>query len=299
MSHYKKQIIQPLVLVFFMLLIGSFLSLKTGVAEEDAYILEEDLTFGKGGDVDLKLDLARPKRGKGPFPALVFIFGGGWSQGDRKQFHREIELAANRGYVAVSVDYRLTSELENGKTKYPFPAQVYDVKCAVRWLRANAKKYKIDPNRIGAVGWSAGGHLALMLGLTGPSDGLEGECGNMKYSSQVQAVVSLAGPTELTNSYQQSRMIVTMLLGGTPEELPEQYKRASPITYVSDDDPRVLIIHGDRDTDVPPKQAELLDAKMNEVGAIHTFILKKGMDHGVFVDKTVWDFFDSNLKNKS
>jgi acetyl esterase/lipase len=263
-------------------------------------VVEREITYGQGGDIDLKLDLARPAEGKGPFPALVFIHSGGWIEGSKLEFHSAIVEAAEKGYVAVTVDYRLTGETENGKTKYPFPAQVYDVKCAVRWLRANAEKYKIDPDHIGALGWSAGGHLALMLGLTEPSDGLEGEGGNMGYSSRIQAVVSLAGPTELSNIAPWNQADATFLrhlLGGTPMQVPELYKRASPLTYVRKQSPPILTINGDKDEDVPLEQAEQLDAKMKEVGASHTLIVKKGARHENFYDENaVWDFFDRNLR---
>ncbi|MBA7682802.1 Dipeptidyl aminopeptidase 4 [subsurface metagenome] len=303
MIHNRKQIVWSVLQVFFILSIIGCQSLKAGPVEEKAYIVEDDITYGKGGDVELKLDLARPAKGKGPFPALVFIFGGSWTTGSRSHFYSGIMDAAERGYVAVTVDYRLTSVRENGKTKYPFPAQVHDVKCAVRWLRANAKKYKIDPNRIGALGWSAGGHLALMLGLTDSSHRLEGQCGNLEFSSRLQAVVNLAGPTELVDWFQEFEYsAIVDLLGGTPEEVPEQYEAASPLTYVSKDDAPVLTIHGDSDFVVPPNQADLLDAKMKEVGAPHTLILKKEAGHGryglanLFEDDPVWDFFDRHLK---
>ncbi len=294
MIHNKKQIIWLVLGVFFILSIIGYRSLKPGPVEGQAYVLEKGIVYGEGSDTKLKLDLARPASGKGPFPALVFIFGGSWSIGSRAQFYSGIIEAAERGYVAVTVDYRLTSLKENGKPKYPFPAQVHDVKCAVRWLRANAKKYKIDPSRIGAVGWSSGGHLALILGLTDSSHGLEGECGNSEFSSRVQAVVSLAGPTELTGLFHGTGSSpIVDLLGGTPEEVPERYKAASPLTYVSKDDPPVLSIQGDMDLLVPPKQAELLDARMKEAGASHTLILRKDVGHWNFwYDKDVLDFFD-------
>jgi len=303
MIHNRKQIIWSVLFGFFILAIISCAFFKTGLAEEKAYIWEPGITYGKGGDAELKLDLARPASGKGTFPALIFMSGSGWGYKSvgRRQYCSALIKAAERDYVAVTVDFRLTSVKENDKTKYLFPAQVYDVKCAVRWLRANAKKYKIDPNRIGAVGWASGGHLALMLGLTDPSHGLEGECGNSKFSSGVQAVVSLSGPTELISLYHESSVptpiILVEFLGGTPEEVPDQYKIASPLTYVSKDDPPVLTIHGDRNISVPPKQAELLDAKMKEAGAPHMLIIKKGVEHENFwYDNAVWDFFDKHLK---
>ena len=294
MIHNKMQFIWSVLLVVFILLIISCLPFNKGQAEEMAFIVEEDITYGKGGDVELKLDLARPIKGRGPFPALVFIHGHGQN---RKGYYHEIREAAERGYVAVSVDFRIFGMRENGKVKYPFPAQVQDVKCAVRWLRANARKYKIDPNRIGVVGWSSGGHLSLMLGLTDPSHGLEGRCGKKKYSSRVQAVVSLAGPTELIRFYQEKpKQWVVDSLGGTPEEVPEQYKRASPLTYVSKDDPPVLSVHGEKNHQVPLNQPELLDAKMREVGASHTLKIKKDGGHVVLVDKSVWEFLNEHLK---
>ena len=110
--------------------------------------IQKDIVFGKGGDVELKLDLAQPPKG-GPFPLVVCVHGGAWQFGHRSAHHRTIRLLARHGYVAASVQYRLTP-------KYRFPAQIEDVKCAVRFLRANAKKYKIDPERVGALGDSAG-----------------------------------------------------------------------------------------------------------------------------------------------
>ena len=305
MIHNRKQIIWSVLFGFFILAIISCAFFKTGLAEEKAYIWEPGITYGKGGDVELKLDLARPASGKGPFPALIFIHGSGWGWWSvgRRQYCSALIKAAERGYVAVTVDHRVISVKENDKTKYLFPAQVYDVKCAVRWLRANAKKYKIDPNRIGAVGHSSGGHLALMLGLTDPSHGLEGECGNLKFSSRVQAVVNLAGSTELISKYHEAAgfipIVLVEFLGGTPEEVPDQYKIASPLTYVSKDDPPVLTIQGDRDLSVPPKQAELLDAKMKEAGASHMLIIKKGVGHENFwYDNAVWDFLDKHLNGE-
>ena len=170
-------------------------------------------------------------------------------------------------------------------------------------MRANAEEYKIDPNRIGALGWSSGGHLSLMLGLTDSSHGLEGECGNLEFSSRVQAVVSIAGPTELISLYHEGLIYsAVLLLGGSPEEVPEQYKAASPFTYVSKNDPPVPTIHGDWDTTIPVQQAELLHAKMKEAGASHTLIIKKEIGHGLYglwnfyEDYPVWDFFDRHLK---
>ena len=299
----RKQIISPAPQILFIVFIFVCQLLRPIQIRAQDFVLEEDITFGKGDDVDLKLDLARPETGKGPFPALVYIFGSGWGDwtgGSRTRCHLGIMQAAQRGYVAVTVDHRRTAVKEKGKTKFLFPAQLYDVKCAIRWLRANADQYNIDPNHIGVAGWSSGGHLALMLGLTTPSDGLEGDCGDKKYSSSVQAVVSAGGPTELVSMFNESSDEpgpVVDLLGANPQQLPDQYAVASPLTYVRIDAPPTLTIHGELDTEVPLKQAYLLDAKMKEIGASHTLIIKKNVGHVNFtIDPEVLDFFDKYLK---
>jgi len=268
------------------------------------FILEEDITYGQADCFDLKLDLARPETGTGPFPVLVYLFGNGWGYwpGSKAQCQLAIMQSAQKGYVAVSVDYRQTSIKENGKTKYLFPAQLYDVKCAVRWLRANAEAYNIDPKHIGVAGYSSGGHLALLLGLTVPSDGLEGECGDEGHSSRVQAVVSSAGPTDLVGMFNESADEpgpVVELLGGTPQQLPDEYIKASPISYVRKDAPPILTIQGDLDESVPPSQAYLFDKKMKEAGASHTLIIRKNRGHDDFTtNPEVLDFFDKYLKGR-
>jgi acetyl esterase/lipase len=258
--------------------------------------VEEGVVYGKGGDVDLKLDLARPAAGDGPFAALVFIHAGGWKIGSRAMYRREIERAAARGYVAVTVTYRLTDVQTDGtrrdawgdgRPKYPWPAQIHDVKAAVRWLRANAARYRIDPDRIGATGASAGGHLSLLLGLTRPKDGLEGDGGHAEFSSRVQAVVNVFGPVDLTRLYPTTIELVRGglrdCLGGRPDQVPARYREASPLTYVSADAPPTLTIQGDKDVFVPLEQAKVLDEAMNKAGARHTLIVVPGGDHG-FLD---------------
>lgn len=269
---------------------------------------EYGITYGHAGDVELKLDLARPA-GEGPFPAIVFIHGGGWAYGHRKTYHKRIEEAARRGYVAVTVSYRLMQfdpeKKETTQADPIFPAQVHDVKAAVRWLRANAKKYHVDPNRIGVNGGSAGGHLSLMVGLTDPESKLEGNNGNEDQSSRVQAVVNEFGPTEMVECYQKSSVdwCFRLFMGGKPEEAPTNYASASPITYVSSDDPPVLSLQGDRDKLVPVTQATLLDEKMKEAGAPHTLMILKDQGHGFKgedrkkAENAMWDFFDQHLKN--
>ncbi|MBI4614393.1 MAG: alpha/beta hydrolase [Planctomycetes bacterium] len=275
------------------------------LAQAPAVVVQRGIVYGKGGDVELALDLAGPADEKGPFPALVFVHGGGWRAGDRSMFFPEILRAAERGYVAATVSYRLTSVEDAGKPRYPWPAQIEDVKCAVRWLRANASLWRIDPERIGAMGGSAGGHLVLLLGMADSSAGLEGSGGNAGESSRVQAVVNFFGPTELVRCHETSpggAPLAEKLLGGTPREVPGSYRDASPVTYASADDPPALTMHGDRDAIVPIEQAKILDERLKAAGVRHDLAVFAGEGHGwqgAELERSValmYDFFDRHLK---
>ena len=224
---------------------------------------------------------------------------------NRAAYRKEIEEAARRGYVAATISYRLTQPDEQRKAKYPFPAQVHDVKCAIRWLRAHADKYHVDPERIGVTGGSAGGHLSMILGVTDESAGLEGDGCYPDQSSRVQAVVNVFGPTDMLHLHKTSEgaaPIVASFLGGDPETAAKTYKAASPISYVDKDDPPILTIHGTADTLVPPDQAERFDTAMKKAGAEHSLLLLGGQGHGFRGDaaaeaqRAMYAFFDKHLK---
>lgn len=250
-------------------------------------VLLKDIVYGKAGDVELKLDLAKPAASDGPVPALVFIHGGGWQEGDKSGFEQPIRQFAAAGYVAASVGYRLAP-------KYPWPAQIEDVKCAVRYLRANAAEYGIDPDKIGAIGHSAGGHLSLLLGLMNPEDGFEGEGGNAGVSSKVQAVVNLCGPTDLrawralpeaqaaakAASGKDFEDILKDFVGTTDREAPV-IAEVSPVTYIDTDDPPILTFHGSKDPVVPVEQATILHDALEKAGVKdHKLVILEGADHG-------------------
>jgi acetyl esterase/lipase len=293
---------KQLTLQIAVLLIG-----MAGTARCAEIVIEEGITYGKAGNTELILDLARPQ-GEGPFPAIVFIHGGGWSGGNRQAYRGQIQEAAKRGYVAATISYRLMqfdqAKKETTTATPIFPAQIHDAKAAIRWVRAHAKKYHVDPDRIGVTGGSAGGHLSLLVGLTDPSSGLEGDSGNPDQSSRVQAVVNVFGPTDMASCYEKSSVawIFRLFLGGTPDEAAERYKAASPLTYVSKDDPPVLTLHGDMDALVPVEQARMLDERMKAVGAPHTLMVFErqghgfGGEHGKKSAEATWAFFDQHLK---
>ncbi len=240
----------------------------------------KDVEYGRVGGVSLKLDIYKPKgskaQGVSEQPAVVWIHGGGWRSGDKFPAPVAAQLAS-AGFFAVSINYRLSGVAT-------FPAAVEDAKCAVRWLRANAGTYHVDPNRIGVGGGSAGGHLSLMVGLTDEKAHLEPKWCYDGVSSRVQAVVSYFGPTDLTRGVENApganESVLMAFLGGTPSEIPDAYKKASPITYASKDDPPVLMIHGENDSVVPVSQSEILLDALASVGGDANLIRVKNAGHG-------------------
>lgn len=238
--------------------------------------VERDLTYAKVGETELKLDLAMPKAGSGPFPAVVFLHGEGWRAGKRQQMNHFIEGMARLGYVGIGVDYRLVPAAR-------FPAPVEDCKAAVRWLRAHAAQYRIRADRIGAVGFSAGGHLASMLGVVREADGLEGAGGNAGQSSRVQAVVSFFGPTDFSTRDWPRDLeteVIAPFLGGSFAERPDAYRKASPIHYASAEAPPFLFFHGSDDALVPVDQSRRLAAKLQALGVPATLVVLQGEGHG-------------------
>jgi len=260
-------------------------------------VYQQDIEYGRTGDVLLRLDLARPEKSGSPSPAVVVIHGGAWRAGHRAQHTDIIFQLAQRGYVAATISYRFCP-------RCPFPAQVEDAKCAVRFLRAHADKYQIDKDRIGAIGASAGGHLAMMLGVMGREDGLEGDGGWADQPSQVQAVVAFFGPTNLLadDMPAPTAPLLRDFIGGNKQEKREAYLRASPIRYVSRGDAPLLMLQGTKDPLVPHTQAVAMAEALSQQGVPGRVELYIGAAHGwggkdlQHSLQQAYEFFDNQLR---
>lgn len=252
------------------------------VSEKGVTILH-DVEIGTGGGRPLHAEIAYPTAMPAkPMPAVIWIHGGGWSLGSHK--NNVVRWLTSFGYFTASVEYRLTDEAK-------WPAQIEDCKLAVRWLRANAAKYHVDPEKIGVWGSSAGGHLAVCLGTMGDQSQFEGKGGYGGVSSKVQAVVDFCGPVDFTQGsagIQKSLIkppatdapVLLDLIGAGFQEKPDIWKQASPICYVNAGDPPFLIMHGDLDPAVPHEQSEKLAAALTQAGVSVDFITVKGASHG-------------------
>lgn len=261
-----------------------------------------DLTYCTPDGVPQKMDVTYPKTlGDKALPVTVYIHGGGWTSGDKGNGAGTADMKEllARGYIVVSLDYRLAP-------KYKWPAQIVDVKCAIRHLRANAATYRLDPNRIGVWGGSAGGHLVSMLGVTDKRAGFDvGEY--IDQSSRVQSVVDLFGPSDLPAMLTASAFVVGKNVFGATSRDDPILANASPVTYISSDDPPFLILQGDKDSTVPMEQSQILYNKLQAGGVTATLVIVKNAEHGFApaggainpsraeLTKMIADFFDKNL----
>jgi acetyl esterase/lipase len=268
----------------------------------DNVVYERDVQYGAAGERPLKLDVLRPRaESKDACPVIVWIHGGGWSGGDKSSgLGLLLPFAQSGNYVCFSVGYRLSGEAR-------WPAQIHDCKAAIRWIKSNGQKYNIDPNRIGVWGGSAGGHLVALLGTSGGVKDLEGQNGSPDQSSRIACVVDFCGPSDFPNFFKGTTRnkvadsAIRGLLGGTEEEKKTEAVAASPVTYVSKDDPPFLIVHGNEDLIVPFAQAETLYNALKKAGADATRIKIDGGGHGIGgpeVARRVNRFFEKHLLGK-
>lgn len=267
------------------------------LAVPDSVVFERGIEFSNPDNQHLQLNLARPRQGEGPFPAIVCIHGGGFRAGTREGYDALCVSLAQQGYLAVTITYRLSPA-------YRFPAAVQDSKAAVRWLRANAARYHLDPARIGTIGGSAGGHLALFLGVTAGVKEFEGE-GNLDQSSRVTCVVSHYGPSDFTKSYGKSvdaHEVLPLFFGGNLTEKRREHIAGSPLNWVTPNAAPTLCIHGTEDKYVAYEQAEWMVDRLKAAAVDAELLTLTGAGHGFKgadaqkADQATLDFFARHLK---
>lgn len=245
----------------------------------------------------LRLDIYSPRTPKGKLPVVVWIHGGGWDRGSRN--FCPIGFMATQNLAIVSIDYRLDQVA-------PFPAQLYDCKSAIRWLRANANIYNLDADHIGVFGASAGGQLALLLATTKDDPKLEGDVGgNTGFSSRIQCVCAFYPPTDLNRmvanpqTRQDSKGDVAKLIGGPVAENEDKATAASPLTYVNRNCPPVFLMHGATDKVVPPEQSKIFYDALLQAGVEAHLEIIPGKGHGIIapppVAQEIFRFFAENL----
>lgn len=255
------------------------------IAETNQVELHLDQPYAENDNSKQRVDLYLPRKrnSEKPLPVVALIHGGGWVNGDRIGYSSQaIQLARTGDFACVAVGYRLTKEAS-------WPAQVHDCKAAIRWIRAHAKEYNLDPDRIAAWGSSAGGHLSSLLGTSGDVREIEGDLGsNDQHSSRIQAVVNLCGPEDFRQALMftpEGKPIfkddaVSGLLGGSAEDKPQNAAAASPLTYVSGDDAPFITFHGTQDKRVAFLHAESIYAALKKAGVESHLIPITGGGHG-------------------
>ena len=259
-----------------------------------------DVTYCSPDGQPQKMDIYFPTSG-GPWPVFLYVHGGGWDKGDKAE-GAGWKYLNKKGFLVVSVNYRLAAY------NVKFPAMIQDVKCAVRSLRAHAAEYNLDPKRIGALGASAGGHLVALLGTSDQSAGWDvGEY--LDQSSRVQAVVAEAVFSDFTQPMPNSiSMAIYFALGELPGNNTPTLSAASPVSYITPDDPPFLIIHGEKDDLAPLEQAQMLDAKLKDARVSSKLVIVKNGEHGLMslngdptvpsqaeISQTILDFLNTNL----
>lgn len=256
---------------------------SSGKSIETDYSRQTDVIYTPAGwPRALPADIYEPK-GQGPWPAVLLIYGGSWSSRDHRwEMSRLARKLARRGFVVMNAAYRGTPEFQ-------YPAPVDDLRQALHWLRTHAAEYRLEPDKIATYGFSAGGHLATLLGtLDGPPD------------VRVQAVVAASPPTDLTLFT--GGDVLPLFLGATYAEKPELYREASPVTHVTPDDPPVFLYHGTDDHTVPPEHSKVFKAALDRAGVRNELHWVEGRGHGTMLwfngaaEGAAIDFLDSVLR---
>jgi acetyl esterase/lipase len=286
-------------------LISSVLTACAQNPPPQGFIALRDVDYAGTGNARQKLDLYLPeKRPDKPLPLIVYVHGGGWEMGDKSDTGLLFQLIEKGGYAGASLGYRLSQEAH-------WPAQIHDVKAALRWLAANAEKHGIDATRIGLAGISAGGQLVSLLGTSQGVVELEGEIGTAKGTTpKIRCVANFCGPANFLTfagkgsaiDPEEPRTAITRLFGGPLSQHQAVARMASPVTHISGDDPPFLHIHGTADTLVPYAQAEEFDATLEKAGVSSTLLTGKEAPHVFFsadLLHKMQTFFDKHLRGKA
>jgi pectinesterase len=263
-----------------------------------------NLPYARYGERELQLDLYRPKAASAKLPAIVCLHGGGWFKGERGNMTQLAQALAARGFVAVTISYRLSGEKK-------FPAQIEDAKAAVRWLRANANKFGVNSNAIGVMGLSAGGHLAALLATSGGVKELEGAGGHAGQSSAVQACVAMGAQSDLetdrirTLSKAPENPHYRPFLGGTLDAIPNTYALASPRHHLDKNDPPILFLTGELDD--PSTHAVATRRDLEKLGIVTGLKIIPDAPHAFLGQQKNYDiaveacdaFFKRHLRNQA
>jgi acetyl esterase/lipase len=239
-------------------------------AAESSVDVSTGVTYVERDSGPLKADIYVPK-GAGPFPAVLVVHGGAWRMGTREQLSGAAVILAENGYTATTIDYRLAP-------RDKWPAQIYDCSAAVRWMRAHAADYKIDPTRIGVYGYSAGGQLAALLGVLSDDQLREPGIAADAPSARVEVVVAGGAPCDFRSLPAGSDQLAYWL-GGTPADKPDAYRDASASNFVTADDPPMFFFHGDRDELVPLRSPQEMVERLHGVGVSAEFYTVKDAGH--------------------
>jgi acetyl esterase/lipase len=273
------------------------LAIASAAQGDEAAVFKKELEFASVDGLPLRLDLYLPAKARRT-PLVVWVHGGAWRAGSKSDM--PLRALISRGYAIASVDYRLS-------TIASFPTQIHDIKAAIRFLRAEATEYGYDASRIAIAGGSAGGHLAALVGITNGHSELEGRVGDhLQESSDVQAIVSFYGMTNLTTILAQSTPhglkvrvpALELLLNGQPDQNPELARLASPVFHVDQRDPPLLLFHGDQDPQAPINQSHELEGAYQKVGRPAMLHVLHGAGHGgaVFFDEERMGIVDRFLQ---
>jgi acetyl esterase/lipase len=246
----------------------------------DHVVVKRDIPFSKEGQDHQKLDLYLPK-GDGPFPVVVCWFGGGFTGGSKGGMARVCAVLADKGFAAAAPGYYLARPKED---KAGWPQNVQDAKCAVRFLRAHAKEYHLDGDRVAGLGHSSGAYLALMVGLTPGKKDLEGDGGWAEQPSRLTAIVNIAGVCDRRGGLGTGTL---NLLSKGYEDKRELRELASPIAHVGKGSPPVYTLHGEDDKTVLPDSAKQLDEALKKAGVEHEMRIVAKLGHNPITAETM------------